>query len=85
MGEKKMAYIKKPPELVSRSIQIEKPVSDLLDEYARFIGCTPEHVANATLKKTLWRDRDYRRWRAEQRGVADGKPSPAVSVEEKTG
>jgi hypothetical protein len=74
-----MAYIKKPPEFVTRSIQIEKPVSDLLDEYARFIGCTPEHVANATLKKTLWKDPEYRKWRAEQRSIAEAKHSPDVA------
>jgi hypothetical protein len=35
-----MAYIKKPPELVSRSIKLEQPTNELLDEYARFVECT---------------------------------------------
>ena len=69
-----MAYIKKPPQFISRSIQLEEPVSELLDEYARFVDCTPDHVANYALKKILWRDPEYRRWRAEQRNAAQSKP-----------
>ena len=64
-----MAYIKKPPELVSRSLKLEQPVSELLDDYSRFVECTPDHVANYVLKKLLWRDPEYRKWRAERRSV----------------
>jgi hypothetical protein len=32
-----MAYIKKPPELVNREITLEQPVSELLDDYLRFV------------------------------------------------
>ncbi len=70
-----MAYIKKPPELVSRSIKLEQPTNELLDEYARFVECTPDHVANSVLKKILWRDPEYRKWRAEQKSAAQGKPT----------
>ena len=69
-----MPYIKKPPELVSRSIKLEQPVSELLDDYSRFVECTPDHVANYVLKKLLWRDPEYRKWRTEQRSTAQGKP-----------
>lgn len=68
-----MAYIKKPPELVKRSLQLEQPVSELLDDYARFIECTPDHVANFVLKKLLWRDPEYKQWRQEQRNGARNK------------
>jgi hypothetical protein len=70
-----MAYIKKPPELVSRSIKLEQPTNELLDEYARFVECTPDHVANSVLKKILWRDPEYRKWRAEQKNAAQSKPT----------
>jgi hypothetical protein len=69
-----MAYIKKPPELVSRSIKLEQPTNELLDDYARFVECTPDHVANSVLKKILWRDPEYRKWRAEQKIAAQSKP-----------
>jgi len=70
-----MAYIKKPPQFIIRSIELEESVSDLLNEYARFVECTPDHVANSALKKTLSRDRGYRRWQAEQRNAAGGEPN----------
>ena len=66
-----MAYIKKPPQFIIRSIELEESVSDLLNEYARFVECTPDHVANAALKKILLRDRGYRRWR--ERKAAGGE------------
>jgi hypothetical protein len=68
-----MAYIKKPPELVSRSIKLEQPTNELLDDYARFVECTPDHVANSVLKKILWRDPEYRKWRAEQKNASQSK------------
>jgi hypothetical protein len=70
-----MAYIKKPPQFIIRSIELEESVSDLLNEYGRFVECTPDHVANAALKKTLSRDREYRRWRADQKNAARGEPN----------
>ncbi len=68
-----MAYIKKPPQVVSRSIKLEQPVSELLDDYSRFVECTPDHVTNYVLKKLLWRDPEYRKWRTEQRSTTQGK------------
>ena len=70
-----MTYTKKTPQFIVRSIELEESVSDLLNEYARFAECTPDHVANSALKKTLSRDREYRRWRAEQRNAAGGEPN----------
>ena len=61
-----MAYIKKPPENVSRSLQLEKPVSDLLDDYCKFVEVTPDYVANFALRKTLARDPEYKKWKAIQ-------------------
>jgi len=79
-----MAYIKKPPELVSRSIKLEQPTSELLDDYARFVECTPDHVANSVLKKILWRDPEYRKWRAEQKNPSQSKPLSDAGAIRKT-
>lgn len=79
-----MAYIKKPPELVSRSIKLEQPVSELLDDYSRFVECTPDHVANYVLKKLLWRDPEYRKWRADHRSPAQSKPASDTAAIRKT-
>jgi hypothetical protein len=71
--EKNMAIVKKPPESVSRSLQLEQPVSALLDDYARFVDCTADYVANFALRKTLARDPDYKKWKAGQNGASAGK------------
>jgi hypothetical protein len=72
-----MAIIKKPPESISRPLRFEQPVSDLLDDYARFVDCTPDYVANHALRKTLARDPDYKKWKASQNGGGTGKRSAA--------
>jgi len=65
-----MAIIEKPPESVNRSLQFEQPVSDLLDDYARFLDCTPDYVTNVALRKMLARDPDCRNWKAARNGEA---------------
>ncbi len=42
-------------------------MKELLEDYARFIESTPDHVVNVVLKKNLWRDLDYRKWREQRR------------------
>lgn len=61
-----MSVIKKAPAIKAREVKLEEPVNELLDDYARFIESTADHVVNAALKKVLWRDPDYRKWRAER-------------------
>jgi hypothetical protein len=57
---------------------MEEPVSLLLDDYAQFIESSPDHVVNSVLKKTLWRDQDYRKWREQRRSrVSDGQAERA--------
>jgi len=68
-----MPIVKKAPSIVNREVRMEEPVSVLLDDYAQFIESSPDHVVNAVLKKTLWRDQDYRKWRDSRRSrAADG-------------
>ena len=64
-----MPYIKKPAEVVSRTFKLEQPVSELLDDYSRFVECSPDHVTNFVLKKLLWRDPEYRKWRSEKKAA----------------
>jgi hypothetical protein len=59
-----MATIKKPPESVERTLRLEEPVSVLLDDYSRFVDCTPDYVANVALREVLARDPEYKRWKA---------------------
>jgi hypothetical protein len=62
-----MSIIKKAPAIKTREVHLEEPVNELLEDYARFIESTPDHVLNAALKKVLWRDHDYRKWREQRR------------------
>jgi hypothetical protein len=65
-----MPFIKKPPETVTGSVRLEPPVSELPDEYCRFVECTADYVANFALRKTLSRDPEYKKWKAAQTGSA---------------
>jgi hypothetical protein len=65
-----MSIIKKAPAMLTREFRIEEPVSVLLDDYAQFIESSPDHVINSALKKTLWRDQDYRKWREHRKNSA---------------
>ena len=62
-----MPLIKKAAAIVTLEVKIEEPVKQLLEDYARFIESTPDHVVNIVIKKNLWRDQDYRKWRDQQR------------------
>lgn len=62
-----MPIVKKAPPILTREVRMEEPVSTLLDDYAQFIESSPDHVVNSVLKKTLWRDQDYRKWRESKR------------------
>jgi hypothetical protein len=67
-----MPIIKKAPAILTREVRMEEPVSALLDDYAQFIESSADHVVNSVLKKTLWRDQDYRRWRELRKARNDG-------------
>lgn len=67
-----MPIIKKAPAILTREIHMEEPVSALLDDYAQFIESSPDHVLNSVLKKTLWRDQDYRKWRELRKTRSEG-------------
>jgi hypothetical protein len=66
-----MSIIKKAPAIQTREVRLEEPVNELVEDYARFIESSPDHVINAALKKVLWRDQDYRKWRDQRRGGSD--------------
>jgi hypothetical protein len=74
-----MSIIKKAPGITTREVKLEEPVNELLEDYARFIESSTDHVVNATLKKVLWRDQDYRKWRTERRteqpSIGKGQPT----------
>jgi hypothetical protein len=76
-----MPIVRKAPGIMTREVKLEEPVNELLEDYARFIESNPDHVVNTVLKKVLWRDQDYRKWRETRRnpqpGAEKGQPDEA--------
>jgi hypothetical protein len=62
-----MPIVKKAPGIMTRKVKLEEPVNQLLEDYARFIESSADRVVNAVLKKVLWRDQDYLKWRDARR------------------
>ena len=67
-----MSIIKKAPAILTREFRLEEPVSLVLDDYAQFIESSADHVLNSVIKKTLWRDQDYRKWREQKKSANNG-------------
>ena len=78
-----MPIVKKAPGTRTREVKLEEPVNELLEDYARFIESNADHVINAVLKKVLWRDQDYRKWR-EARRLAQPGSDQAQPIEART-
>lgn len=68
-----MALVKRPPETIERRIRLEEPISRLLDDYCKFVDCTPDYVTNFALKKLLARDPEYKKWKASQAAVSPAR------------
>jgi hypothetical protein len=76
-----MPLINKAPAIVTLEVKIEEPVKQLLEDYARFIDSTPDHIVNSIIKKNLWRDPDYRKWRDQRRAQSQDSPKSAASAQ----
>jgi hypothetical protein len=68
-----MALISKVPEIVKREYKLEDYVAQAVENYARMIDSTPDHVVNSALKMTVFKDKEFSRWRKEQRAVGGRK------------
>ena len=72
-----MPLISKVPEIVTREYKLEDYVAAAVENYAKMIDSTPDHVVNIVIKKNLWRDQDYRKWREQQRTKNQGSATTA--------
>jgi hypothetical protein len=75
-----MSIIKKEPAILTREFRLEEPVSLLLDDYALFIESSADHVLNSAIKRTLWRDQDYRKWREQKKSTENGSGRRAAEA-----
>ncbi len=75
-----MSIIDKPPEMVKREYELQKPIAMVVEKYATFLQSTPDHVVNSALKMVIWRDAEFRGWRKQQRTPGDKKDGHAAAT-----
>jgi hypothetical protein len=61
-----------------------EPVSHLLDDYAKFIESSADHVLNSAIKKALWQDQEYRKWQDQKRNAGAGQNGRAPETPAKS-
>ena len=75
-----MSIIKKPPATMTREFHLQEPASQTLDNYARFIGSTPDRVIASALGFLLWKGLDFKRWQKEQRETSQPTQSTELKI-----
>ena len=64
-----MSIIKKPevpPEIDILEIPVERPLIQMLDRYAEFIGSDRKHVVVSAVRVVFKRDYEFKRWLRQQ-------------------
>ena len=51
--------------------RLQEPNRDVLVQYARFIGDSPDYVLNQVIDSTLAKDREFVAWRSEHDAAPD--------------
>lgn len=79
-----MSIIKKPevpPEIDILEIQVERPLIQMLDRYAEFIGSDRNHVIVSAIRVVFKRDYDFKRWLRQRDGTQKPTNSPRQTGE----
>ena len=64
------------PVILKRKIRLEEDTSELLEDYARFIGISAEDVLNIVLKKLIANDMEFQSWLSQQNVQQRGDQIP---------
>ena len=64
------------PVILRRKVRLEQDVSELLEDYAGFIGISAEDVLNIVLKKMIANDMEFQSWLSQQNVEQQGSQSP---------
>jgi len=64
------------PVVLMRKVRLEQDTSELLEDYARFIGISAEDVLNLVLKKMIANDLEFQSWLSQQNVRQHGSQSP---------
>lgn len=62
--------------ILKRKVRLEQDASELLEDYARFIGISAEDVLNIVLKKMIANDMEFQSWLSQQNVQQQGSHSP---------
>lgn len=79
-----MSIIKKPevpPEIDILEIPVERPLIQMLDRYAEFIGSDRNHVVVSAVRVVFKRDYEFKRWLRQREGPHKATKSPRESGE----
>ena len=79
-----MSIIKKPevpPEIDILEIPVERPLIQMLDRYAEFIGSDRNHVVVSAIRVVFKRDYEFKRWLRQRDGTQKTTKSPRESGE----
>ena len=69
------------PVVLNRRVRLEQDTSELLEDYARFIGISAEEVLNIVLKKMIANDMEFQSWLSQQNGHQQGSQTlPGLSA-----
>jgi hypothetical protein len=61
---------------LKRKVRLEQDASELLEDYAGFIGISAEDVLNIVLKKLMANDMEFQSWLSQQNVRQQGSQSP---------
>ena len=64
------------PVVLMRKVRLEQDTSELLEDYARFIGISAEDVLNIVLKKMIANDMEFQSWLSQQNVWQQDSQSP---------
>lgn len=62
--------------ILKRKVRLEQDASELLEDYARFIGISAEDVLNIVLKKMIANDMEFQSWLSQQNVQQQDSHSP---------
>jgi len=66
---------------LKRKVRLEQDVSELLEDYAGFIGISAEDVLNIVMKKMIANDMEFQSWLSQQDVQQQGShPSLGLSA-----
>ena len=66
----------KQPVILKRKVRLEQDASELLEDYARFVGISAEDVLNIVLKKMIANDMEFQSWLSQQNVQQRSNQSP---------